>query len=132
METIYECDNRTCYNRAHHFHSNQCYTGCSECFPPKKNNSERAKLDLPLVLLLFFAGLSVTATLVGLVLGANATFSSLSGPDGTYQKCRIPAPDTSQGFYCDPIEREEYMPHITNDLVDNPDGSQYWYVSHER
>lgn len=90
-----------------------------------KENKKPDAMSLLLLCLIFFASLSLIGATINLV-------NVLTKPDGTYQKCVIPAEGSGKGFYCDPVEKEEYWPHRTDDLVDNPDGTKTWWVSHAR
>lgn len=53
-------------------------------------------------------------------------------PDGTYQRCEIPAPDSNDEFDCHYIWEEEYLSHKGNDFIEHDDGSATWFVSHKR
>ena len=53
-------------------------------------------------------------------------------PDGTYQRCEIPAPDSSDEFACHYIWEDEYLPFKGNDYIEHDDGSATWFVSRKR
>lgn len=66
---------------------------------------------------------------IGLIIGLVVGLTSLI-PDGTYQQCHIPAPNSTQKFVCDAIGQDDYVPHATNPIIEHRDGSKTWFVSH--
>jgi len=130
MDTLYECNDRECFNQRPHFHSNQCYIGCKTCFPNTVESVSKWNWDRILISLLIAVGLFSVFCFV--MAGLTSAGIIGNGLDGTYQRCRIPAPNTSQGFYCDNISREEFLPYVNKRNVPLDDGSEHWYVSFEK
>ena len=126
MTTLYECAERSCFNVAHHFHSNQCYSGCVECYPTKDKKPLKGGDAVDKVLL----GLGTFFVLVGLFCFAMSVITIVTGNDGTYQQCLLPT-EERQSFKCNNISRDEFYRDYKLDGSIAPDGREYWYVSFE-
>lgn len=99
-EILLECEDRKCFNRFSHFHSNQCYIGCSQCFPVKyKNAFDSSPVNLLMTMAIIFAVIAVVCSLVGVVI-------SFTSDNETYYSCSISDYGTPEN--CKTISYEEY------------------------